>query len=542
MMKLKVSPQQSPAPPRSSARLPSAAVVPTAGAGATLWQAFAVSAWVTGKVAQGQSLTTALVEAHALLGTAANGALRGASQDLAYAAQRQRGLADALIQSLIKKPVDTLDPALFSLLRVVFAVLADPVATPYEPHTVVDQALRAVPCVLAFAPNKHPHAIALGTPSNSNTQAVAGFVNAVLRTFLRERSDRMTRAQQHPSAAWNHPDWWIALLRRNHPAQWQALLHANNVMPAMTLRVNARVQTLAQAQAHLASAGIASERMAGAAHALTLAKPLPVTQIPQFDAGWYSVQDAAAQACVNELRLEGHAGLRVLDACAAPGGKTAHFLEAHDVQLTAIDSDPQRLARVQQTLDRLAPTLPAHVLAQTKLISGDAGDSASWWDGELFDRILLDAPCSASGVVRRHPDIRWLRRDTDIAALVRQQERLLHALWDVLKPQGYLLYVTCSVFDAEGEGQIASFCQRMNRERTAVRRHPSLGHVLPVAMPVPANLPTLRGDQSRTRQPFTALDAGSTPQNGAQSRHAPPAMPAPFDHDGFYYALLQKVG
>ncbi len=506
MIKLKVSPVQT---QQSAASTAHPAVAAPTGAGATLWQAFAVGAWVTGKVAQGQSLTTALVDAHALLGSAASGALRGASQDLAYATQRQRGIADALIQSLIKKPVDTLDPALFALLRVVLAVLADPTATPYEPHTVVDQAVRAVPCVLAFAPNKQPNVIALGTPSNANTQAVAGFVNAVLRTFLRERTERMTRAQQLPSATWNHPEWWVSLLKRSYPTQWQALLRANNVMPAMTLRVNARVQTLEQAQAHLAAAGIASERMAGAPQALTLSKPMPVAHIPQFDAGWYSVQDAAAQACVEQLQLR--SGLRVLDACAAPGGKTAHILEACDVQLTAIDSDPQRLARVQQTLDRIAPTLPAQILAQVKLIHGDAGETASWWDGEGFDRVLLDAPCSASGVVRRHPDIRWLRRDTDISALARQQERLLHALWDVLKPGGFMLYVTCSVFDAEGEAQIASFCDRINRNGALVKRHPSLGHVLPV----PAN-------------------------NGVSQ--AAQASAAPFDHDGFYYALLQKVG
>lgn len=520
MVKLKVSPLQTPSPAFSPAfknALSPDGVPSPAGAGATLWQAFAVSAWVTHRVAQGQSLTTALVDAHTLLGKHNNAALRGASQDLAYAAQRQRGMADALTQSLIKKPVDTLEPVLFALLRVVLAVLADPLATPYEPHTVVDQAVRAVPCVLAFASNKQPHIIDLSAPANANTQAVAGFVNAVLRTFLRERTERLARAAQVPSAAWNHPDWWITQLKRSYPRQWQDLLRANNRMPAMTLRVNARMQTLDQAQAHLAAHGIASEQMAGATHALTLKKPVAVGLIPQFDAGWYSVQDAAAQASVHGLRLE-H-GLRVLDACAAPGGKTAHILESFDVQLTAIDSDPQRLGRVQQTLDRIAPTLPHSVLSTVRLIANDAGTPAEWWDGQLFDRILLDAPCSASGVVRRHPDIRWLRRDTDITALQRQQERLLHALWGVLKPGGYLLYVTCSVFEAEGELQINRFCEHMNRERHAVERQPSLGYVLPVATPS-ASAPIQKAT------------------NTAQSHYAPLET---FDHDGFYYALLQKM-
>jgi 16S rRNA (cytosine967-C5)-methyltransferase len=514
VIKLKVSPQQT---PTLAARPPHPKHNLAHLTGATLWQAFVVSAWVSNRVAQGQSLTTALLEAHTLLGKHNTAALRGASQDLAYAAQRQRGIADALIHHLIKKPVDTLEPALFALLRVVLAVLADPLATPYEPHTAVDQAVRAVPCVLAFANNKQPNTLNLSAPANSNTQAVAGFVNAVLRTFLRERAERMARAQQTPSAAWNHPDWWIIQLKRSYPKQWQDLLRANNQMPAMTLRVNARVHTLAQAQAHLAEHGIETERMAGAPYALTLKKPLPVALIPQFDAGWYSVQDAAAQASVDCLRLEN--GLKVLDACAAPGGKTAHILETFDVQLTAIDSDPVRLNRVQQTLDRIAHTVPSEVLNAVQLIADDAGNPSEWWDGQLFDRILLDAPCSASGVVRRHPDIRWLRRDTDLSTLQRQQERLLHALWGVLKPNGYLLYVTCSVFEAEGELQISRFCEQMNREHHTVERHPSLGYVLPIAEPV----------VSAPIQKAT---------NTAQSHYTPLET---FDHDGFYYALLQKM-
>jgi 16S rRNA (cytosine967-C5)-methyltransferase len=231
---------------------------------------------------------------------------------------------------------------------------------------------------------------------------------------------------------------------------------------------------------------------------ILLHRPQPVHAIPGFDEGLVSVQDAAAQLAA-PLLLEGlDAGgrqLRVLDACAAPGGKTAHLLELADLQLTALDVDPARCERIHDTLRRIG--------LQANVVAADAAKPASWWDGAPFDAILLDAPCTASGIVRRHPDVRWLRRESDIAQLAVQQRRLLDALWPLLAPGGRLLYCTCSVFRAEGEGQIQTF---VAHNRDAVLR-PSPGHLLP--------------------------------QSGAKG-NAVPDNPGS-DHDGFFYALLEKT-
>ncbi|MFY9512073.1 MAG: 16S rRNA (cytosine(967)-C(5))-methyltransferase RsmB, partial [Rubrivivax sp.] len=243
--------------------------------------------------------------------------------------------------------------------------------------------------------------------------------------------------------------------------------------------------------------------------AVVVDKPLPVTELPGFAEGEVSVQDAAAQRAARLLVGDGlplHAGAggrlppgaHVLDACAAPGGKTAHLLELADLDLLALDSDPVRLARVQDTLNRLQ--------LQARVRAGDARDTAAWWDGRPFDAILLDAPCSASGIVRRHPDVRWLRRPDDITALARLQSEMLEALWPLLKPGGRLLYATCSVFKSEGQGQIDAFLQRHGP--TAVRLDPaSPGHLLPL----PDNASN------------TATGSGRALQ------------------DGFFYALIHKT-
>ncbi len=329
-------------------------------------------------------------------------------------------------------------------------------------------------------------------------RSAAPFVNAVLRRFLRERDAIVARIADgaDAEARWNHPAWWVERLRADWPHDWQRVLDADNAHPPLTLRVNARRGDTARTAARFAAAGIAA-RIVGP-QAIALDAPRPVAQIPGFAEGEVSVQDAAAQLAAPLLVGDGLApGARVLDACAAPGGKTAHLLELADCDVLAIDSDPARLARVDDTLRRLG--LAARTLA------ADAGDPAAWWDGVPFDAILLDAPCTASGIVRRHPDVRWLRRAGDVAALAATQARLLDALWPLLAPGGRLLYCTCSVFRAEGSGQIDAFLQRRPDARLAARP-PSPGHLLPLA---------------------------DNPAAGATGPQAPAA-------DGFFHALLER--
>jgi 16S rRNA (cytosine967-C5)-methyltransferase len=264
----------------------------------------------------------------------------------------------------------------------------------------------------------------------------------------------------------------------------------------MTLRVNARKSSRDDVLREFAQQGIAATP--SGAHGIVLAQPRPVHEIPGFDAGVVSVQDGAAQLAA-PLMLDGlhPAGptLRLLDACAAPGGKTAHLLELADADVVALDVDPQRCRRIDDTLSRL--DLRAHVLA------ADAADVPSWWDGQPFDGVLLDAPCTASGIVRRHPDVRWLRRAGDIARLAAQQQRLLDALWPVLRPGGRLLYCTCSVFREEGEQRVQAF---VAHNKAAVSR-PAPGHLLPRGG---GNVDAVRDNPSS-------------------------------DHDGFFYALLEKA-
>ncbi len=275
-----------------------------------------------------------------------------------------------------------------------------------------------------------------------------GFTNAVLRNFQRRRGDLEAAAAADPEARWNFPPWWLRRLQAQYPDDWQSIVAAQNQHPPMTLRVNRRRGDITEYLARLAAAGIAARRTGESA--LTLQNPVPVSELPGFFEGLVSVQDLGAQLAA--VHLGARAGERVLDACAAPGGKTGHLLECADVDLVALDSDASRLARVRENLDRLG-------LAAT-LLAGDAGDTASWWDGRPFDRILLDAPCTASGVVRRHADGKWLKRPEDVQQLARQQRRLLDALWPLLKPAGTMLYATCSLFHEENEDQVAAFLAR----------------------------------------------------------------------------------
>ena len=325
-------------------------------------------------------------------------------------------------------------------------------------------------------------------------KAQAGFVNACLRRFLREQAALLAQTAQDPVARWNHPAWWLAQMQAEWPAQWQAVLEANNVQAPMVLRVNTRRTSVADYLKKLEAAGLAAEPLGLAGVVLQHASA--VGQIPGFAEGLVSVQDSAAQWAAPLLLsgLHGQAPLQVLDACAAPGGKTAHLLEFADVAVTALDIDADRCQRIDDNLQRLG--LAARVVA------ADATDLPSWWTGQRFDAILLDAPCSGSGVVRRHPDIRWLRRATDVGQLARQQARLLALLWPLLKPGGRMLYCTCSVFHAEGQDQIKAFLDN-NVNATLL---PSPGHLLPGQV---AQWPGVVDNPNR-------------------------------EHDGFYYALLEK--
>jgi 16S rRNA (cytosine967-C5)-methyltransferase len=396
---------------------------------------------------------------------------RAATQALAFQVMRRLGGAQAVRGTLAPKPPPpAVDALLVSAIALLWPAAAGERAA-YPDHTLVDQAV---------------HAARLRAP------AAAAFVNAVLRRFVREREALVAAVQSRPVAAFNHPLWWIERLRHDWPAHWQTLLQEANRHPPMTLRVNARRGTAAAYVQRLAAQGQPAQ--ATGSHTVTLHTPCPVSQLPGFAEGDVSVQDAAAQRAAPLLlglvapetpggsgRLA--PGSRVLDACAAPGGKTAHLLELAELDLLALDSDRQRLARVQDTLTRL------HLDATLKV--GDARTPAAWWDGRPFDAILLDAPCSASGIVRRHPDIRWLRRAGDIATLASVQAAMLDALWPLLAPGGRLLYATCSVFRAEGGQQIDAFLQRLGPG--AARHDPaSPGHLLP--LPDNANPGTVTAD------------------------------------------------
>lgn len=435
-------------------------------------------------VRKGQSLNEALAATPA--------PERPGTQALAFTVMRRMGLAQALRHKLVPKaPHPWVDALLISALALIDE-------GGYDEHTLVDQAVQAC--------KKKPKV----------GQAASGLVNAVLRRFLRERADLIASLADDEVARHNHPGWWIRRLKKDWPEHWQAILAANQAQPPLTLRVNTRHGSVATYRERLANAGLLPVGSPDSASApptplgpdpIVLPRAVPVGQLPGFAAGDASVQDASAQWAAPLLLQAGGttlpAGARVLDACAAPGGKTAHLLELGDFDITALDADPERLKRIDDTLGRLG--LKARTLA------ADASRPANWWDGQPFDAILLDAPCSASGIVRRHPDARWLRRDTDIAALARTQDAILDALWPLLKPGGHLLYCTCSVFREEGEDRIDAFLQRT----PGARRLPAPGHILPVV-----------------EYPETNAHRPSGP--------ATPGAPVADPGDGFFHALLAK--
>jgi 16S rRNA (cytosine967-C5)-methyltransferase len=295
-----------------------------------------------------------------------------------------------------------------------------------------------------------PHASVAATVEATRALGRGGFaklVNAVLRRWQRERDALNPRLDRDAVTRFAHPRWLIDALARDWPDQVEAILDANNTPSPPMLRVNARRATRDAVLATLARAGIESHEHAFLRDAVMLAANADVARLPGFAQGHLSVQDGAAQCAADLLDL--HDGQRVLDACAAPGGKACHALERAAVQLTALERDPGRADAIRANLERLG--------LQCTLRTGDAGEPATWWDGRPFDRILLDAPCSATGVIRRHPDIKLHRRAGDIPQLVREQSRLLAAQWALLAPGGKLVYATCSVLRDENERVVAAF-------------------------------------------------------------------------------------
>ena len=407
---------------------------------------------------------------------------------MAYAAMRAMGMLRFLAGRLnSRKPT----PLLGALQLAALAQLIDgrrPAAV------IIDQAVAA----------------ARRLPEDPGNRFSAGFVNATLRRFEREREPLLAQAGLDPEAKFNHPAWWIDAVRKAWPDVWRQVLAVSLDHAPLTLRVNRRYADedadaagrVAAFSQRLADAQMAHRQVG--AEALALARAVNVQLIPGFAEGAVTVQDAGAQLAAPLLRPAD--GERILDACAAPGGKTTHLLQLANCRVLAIDHDSQRTGRIIENLRR--ERLPVHddwpaAAWGATVRTADALQPDAWWDGEPFDKILLDAPCSASGIVRRHPDVPWHRNRGDIATLAGRQRLLLQALWPLLKPGGTLLYVTCSIFPDEGEMVIAAFCSHQAdciREPVSAAwsdGQPSLSQLLPTSAP--------------TRE-----------------------------HDGFFYALLSK--
>ena len=388
---------------------------------------------------------------------------RPAVQDLVYGSLRAYGRGDFMLSRLLERPL-AVDEIRALLLVALYRIETRPEAV----HTVVDQAVFAAGELLGGK--------------------FRGLVNGVLRNFLRQQDALVAAVAADPVAAAQHPDWWLAQLQAAYPADWQRIVAAGNQPPPMGLRVNLRQTTRDAYLVRLQAVGIEARPVGEAG--LALARPVVVEALPDFAQGAVSVQDPGAQRAAELLAPS--AGSRVLDACAAPGGKTAHLLEhCPHARVVALEIDPARSQRIGENLTRLG--------LQADLRVADAADVTSWWRGELFDAILLDAPCSASGIVCRHPDVRWLRRPSDIAQLAALQAQLLEVLWPLVKPGGRLLYCTCSVFREEGQEQIEAFVAR----HKCADWQPSPGYLLP--------------------------GRGAVADNQAGN------------HDGFFYALLVKT-
>lgn len=407
----------------------------------SLGYALAQAATLVAVVLEGGNLTEAYEQA-LKANPGWSDATRGAVRDLAWSTLRDYGRGEAVLAQLLKTP----PPATIrGLLLVALHRLEQ---RPEQAHTIVDQAVEAGSALMP---------------------GLKAMVNAVLRNVLRQADAVRSWREADEAARYRHPAWWVARLRAQLPAQWEAVLAAGNLPPPMALRINRRRAGVEEVAAALAGAGIDAVRQGD--DGLLLAQPCAVARLPGFADGRVSVQDLGAQWAAR--LLDARDGERVLDACAAPGGKTAHMLERADLDLLALDHDTQRATRIDSNLARLG--------LAAKVAVADCRDVDRWWDARHFDRILADVPCSASGVVRRHPDIKWLRRRDDIARFAAQQAEILDALWRTLRPGGTMLYATCSVFDEENRAQIDRFCQRhADAERLPIDGNPDLS-LLPTA-------------------------------------------------------------
>ena len=413
-----------------------------------------------GRVLAGESLTGVLQEIWRTDSTLSR-QQRGAIQDLSYGVLRFYGQLEVTLGLLLKKALR--DKCLYNLLLVGLFQLQ---YSKTQSHVVVDQAVSASRCLV-------------------NGKGMQGLVNAVLRNFIRQREYLLEKTSEKEVGRYSHPQWWIDKLRQQYPQNFQAILAADNKHPPMTLRVNQRKISVEDYCRLLNEQGMSAQLLWQGA--LKLSQPVGVEKLPGFSEGLITVQDAGAQLAASFLDVQD--GMRVLDACAAPGGKSTHLLELAEVSLTVVDNDSARLTQVQQNLERMK-------MKVDRLVCGDASKPDTWWDGRLFDRILADVPCSASGVVCRHPDIKWLRRESDILQFSASQQAILNALWKTLNQGGRLLYVTCSIFAEENRMQTDKF----------INDHPD------------ARLMPLSG--------VALMDGQLLPDS---------------QHDGFYYALLRKT-
>jgi 16S rRNA (cytosine967-C5)-methyltransferase len=418
------------------------------------------------KVFQGRSLASVKAEANAL-----EKRQRALTMELVNGVLRWRWKLEYLLARLMKKPLRSKEQEVKLLLLLALYELIE-LSTPE--YAVVNETVQL---------------------SRSLGKAWAsGLVNGVLRSFVRDKQSYLSRSDSEDVAKYSHPEWFIKLLRKDWPEHWQQILQANNQRPPLWLRVNRVQKETQQYKKLLDEQGLESSVHHFAPQAIKLERGVNVFSLPGFDEGMVSVQDAGAQLAAGMLDI--HAGQKVLDLCAAPGGKTCHLLELEPgiKKLVAVELEQQRMQRVRENLDRLN--------LDAELIVADASDVATWWDGDPFDRILVDAPCSASGVIRRHPDIKSLRREDDLPSLVQTQQKILQQAWAVLSSGGLLLYVTCSVLRQENEAQI----------KKLLSEHDDAEELI--------------------------LDASW----GVSCDHGRQLLPGEDDSDGFYFACLRKTG
>lgn len=395
---------------------------------------------------------------------------RGLVQELAFGTARWQPRLALLAEKLLQKPFKAADRDVEALL---FVGLYQLFYTRVPAHAAIGETV--------------------GCSDKLKKPWAKGLLNAVLRRAQREGEALFAELERDPVSRTAHPRWLQKRLKADWPEQWEAICAANNLHPPLILRVNRRHGSRDAYLDKLRAAGLEAEPCAFSPDGIRLLQPCDVTGLPGFAEGRVSVQDEAAQLAAGLLELA--PGQRVLDACAAPGGKTCHLLEREPGlgEMIALDAEPLRLTRVRENLERLR--------LQATLVAADGRDTAAWWDGKPFQRILLDAPCSATGVIRRHPDIKLTRQAEDISALATLQGELLDALWPTLEVGGILLYATCSVLPEENSANIGAFLARTPGARE---------------LDIPG-------------------DFGVKPAHGRQ------LLPQPDGHDGFYYAKLMKI-